>query len=548
MRRWLAWLIAARMVVSTVLLGSAILVQINAPGTAPADPFYLLIALTFALTALYAVTLSYAERHSSYVAVQLGVDVTTVSAFVFFTGGTSSYYSFLYVLPIIGASILLSRRGGVWLALFSTVLYGSLVSGQYLAASGYVSHAWIGPVPAALPPLRVAEYTTATNVFAFFVVALLSGSLAERLQKADRRLAQFSTAIADLKAFNQHIIDSLTSGLATTDRGGRLLTFNHSAEGITGHTAADVIGRPVDEVLQFPPEFTELLGQDLGGQPSRRADYTYRTGQGSTKEIGLSATHLMTADVRAGFLLTFQDVTELRRLERDGRRKQRLAAVGEMAAGIAHEIRNPLASLRGSIQILRDELTLTDEQAQLMDIVLRESERLNETIRSFLSYARPQRPAAIRVDVARMLRDTAVLLRNSADVLETHTIAVQTTAPEVWCDADENQLRQIVWNLATNGLRAMPDGGRLTLVAERDPAAERPLVIRVDDEGVGIPAEELEALFQPFHGNFPRGTGLGLAIVHRIVSDHDGEVHIASTPGQGTSVSVTLPMRVAVGA
>lgn len=546
MRRRLIWLMGARVVVATLLLGTAVLLQISAPGTLPADPFFLLIALTFALTVMYTVTRSHAERHAWLIALQLGLDAATVSAFVFFTGGITSYFAALYVLPIIGGSTLLSRRGGIWLALLSALLYVGLVGGQYLAAEGLVAPVWRGPSAVPMPALRVAEYTVATNVFAFLAVALLSGSLAERLRTAGHRLEQASTAIADLKALNQYVIDSLTSGLATADRSGRLLTFNRAAEVITGHLAPTVVGRPAVEVLQLPADFGALLERDLGGVGSRRADCAYRTGDGTVKDIGLSAAHLLTPGGKAGYLLTFQDVTEIRRIERDGRRKQRLAAVGEMAAGIAHEIRNPLASLCGSIQVLRQELTLDDEQAQLMDIVLRESERLNETIRSFLAYARPQRQVSTRFDVGRMLRDTAALLRNSPEVQEDHRIEVEVTPNDVWYEADENQLRQIVWNLATNGLRAMPRGGRLGLVARLETASDGQLVLQVDDEGVGIASEDLDGIFQPFHGTFDRGSGLGLAIVHRIVSDHDGEVQVESTPGRGTSVRVRLPMPAAV--
>jgi two-component system sensor histidine kinase PilS (NtrC family) len=541
--------LAGRVIVSTTLLVGAILLQIRTPALLPGDPFFLLIALTFALTVLYAVTRHYAERHQWLIGVQLAVDVGTVSAFVFYTGGIGSYCSLLYVLPIIGGSILLPRRGGLTLAVPSALLYAGIVGTQYLAQWGSLPPAWLGPDPVALPSTRVAMYTVGTNVFAFVAVALLSGSLAEGARRADRRFEQASSAIADLKAFNQHVIDSLTSGLATTDRTGRLLTFNRAAETITGYMARHVIGKPASEVLQMPPQFSALLAQDLEGPQGRRADYAYRAGDGTPKDIGLSIAHLVTPDGRAGFLLTFQDVTGLRRLEREARRKQRLAAVGEMAAGIAHEIRNPLASLRGSIQILRQELALNEEQAQLMDIVLRESERLNETIRSFLSYARPQRRESTRFDVARMLNDAAVLLRNSADVKPEHRIEVDTSADAVWHEADENQLRQIVWNLATNGLRAMPDGGCLTLGAALEvPAATGDggrLALRVSDQGVGIPAEELDGIFQPFHGTFAKGTGLGLAIVHRIVSDNDGEIQIESEVGKGTTVSVRLPVRTA---
>jgi two-component system sensor histidine kinase PilS (NtrC family) len=203
--------------------------------------------------------------------------------------------------------------------------------------------------------------------------------------------------------------------------------------------------------------------------------------------------------------------------------------------------------MSGSIQILRQELPLTEEQAQLMDIVLRESERLNDTIRSFLAYARPQRFSIARIDVRRVLNDTALLLRNSSELHDGHVIDVQVPASEVPFEADENQIKQIVWNLATNGLRAMRTGGRLTLgacIESADEGANELVVLEVSDEGVGIPAEELDAIFQPFRGNFAKGTGLGLAIVHRIVSDYSGEIQVSSTPGKGTIVSVRLPARV----
>jgi two-component system sensor histidine kinase PilS (NtrC family) len=200
--------------------------------------------------------------------------------------------------------------------------------------------------------------------------------------------------------------------------------------------------------------------------------------------------------------------------------------------------------MSGSIQILRQELPLSSEQEQLMDIVLRESERLNTTIRSFLAYARPQRFQIARFDVRRVLNDTALLLRNSNELREGHEIQVGLPDSELWYDADEGQIKQIVWNLATNGLRAMPQGGRLQLVAEVE--STEGVVLTVRDEGIGIPAEELDSLFQPFHGTFAKGSGLGLAIVHRIVADYQGEIRVSSKPGAGTTVSVRLPARTPV--
>jgi two-component system sensor histidine kinase PilS (NtrC family) len=387
----------------------------------------------------------------------------------------------------------------------------------------------------------------ALNVFGFFAVAVLAGSLAENVRTAGARLQIASSRIADLKALNQHVIDSLPSGLATTDTSQRILTFNRAAETITGLSFPSVAGRPIAEVLQLPAAFAQAFDAGFNGAPSRRIEFKHRRADGRGDiDIGLTATHLETPGGRAGFLMTFQDLTDIKKLERDAHIQQRLAAVGEMAAGIAHEIRNPLASMSGSIQILRQELPLTPEQAQLMDIVLRESERLNTTIRSFLAYARPQRFAIAKFDIRRALNDTALLLRNSADLHERHVIELDLPADEVLYEADENQIRQIVWNLATNGLKAMPDGGTLRLAAASDPATG--VSILVEDHGVGMPNEALDGLFQPFHGTFGKGTGLGLAIVHRIVTDYHGEIQVSSRPGGGTTVSVRLPARVGVAA
>jgi len=176
--------------------------------------------------------------------------------------------------------------------------------------------------------------------------------------------------------------------------------------------------------------------------------------------------------------------------------------------------------------------------------VLRESARLNDTIKSFLAYARPQRFTLARLDISRVVQDTATLLRNSADVHDDHVVEVDVPADSVWYEADENQIRQILWNLATNGLRAMPSGGRLILSAkvEREGGQDE-LAVTIRDEGCGIPAADLDSLFQPFRSSFEKGTGLGLAIVHRIVTDYNGTIQVSSTVGAGTTVRVRLPLR-----
>ena len=548
LRSRLSTLIAVRVIVSTLLLGSATLVQINRPGTLLVDPFFFLIGLTYALSVAYLATLRLVDRHPWLVDLQLGADAVLVSAFIYVTGGVTSYFSSLFLLPIIEASTVRFRRGAVQVAILTAILYLAIVSGQYLDAFAALPETWQLQVPVQLPSLRFAQYTVAINLFGFVAVALLAGSLAEGLRSAGARLEDASHQIEDLRAFNEYVIDSLLSGLVTADAAGRVLTLNRAAATITGLPAEQAVGRDIGDVLQLPAQFRARL-DTLGDTRSLRIDLQYRTGDGRLLDIGMTATTMAVPTGGTGYLITFQDVTDMKRLERHARLQQRLAAVGEMAAGIAHEIRNPLASMSGSIQVLRQELPLTEEQAQLMDIVLRESERLNDTIRSFLAYARPQRFAVARLDVSQVMQDTALLLRNSPDVKKGHVVDVQVPAEPVWFEADEHQVKQIVWNLATNGLRAMSQGGHLRLSVTTDYASDltsADVVLSVEDQGCGIPAEELDGIFQPFRSSFEKGTGLGLAIVHRIVTDYNGVIQVSSTVGTGTTVRVRLPVRAGV--
>jgi two-component system sensor histidine kinase PilS (NtrC family) len=544
LRSRLSTLIAARVVIGTLLLGSAILIQISRPGAFPVDPFFALIGLTYALSVLYLATLRFAERHPWLVDLQFGADAMLVSAFIHVTGGIASNFSSLYLLPIIAASMIRSRRVALQVAGLSAMLYLALVLVQYVDVGLPSLVRRFTPV-VELPTLGVARYTVAINLSGFFAVALLAGSLAESLRSAGARLEYASHEIRDLRKFNEIVINSLLSGLVTTDADGRILTFNRAASVILGIASAQAIKHDAIEVLQLPPD-TRARMRTLGDTRTIKIDTQHRTGDGRSIDLGLTVSPLTFPDGRAGFLLTFQDVTDVRRLERNARLQQRLAAVGEMAAGIAHEIRNPLASMSGSIQVLRQELNLNDEQAQLMDIVLRESERLNDTIKSFLAYARPQRFALARLDIRKVVQDAALLLRNSSEVREHHTIAVDVPADPVWCEADENQIRQIIWNLATNGLRAMAQGGRLLLTAATATDGSGATLLTVEDAGRGIPAEELDLVFQPFHSSFEKGSGLGLAIVHRIVTDYNGTINVSSKVGEGTSVTVRLPLRGAI--
>jgi two-component system sensor histidine kinase PilS (NtrC family) len=540
LRSRLSTLIAARVVLVTLLMGSAIMIQISRPGAFPVDPFFALIGLTYALSVFYLATLRFAERHPWLVDLQFGADALLVSAFIHVTGGITSNFSSLYLLPIIAASMIRYRRVAVQLAALSAVMYLALVAVQYIDLDLPLARRFSPVVE--LPTVRVAQYTVAINLGGFMAVALLAGSLADSLRSAGARLEDASHRIRDLRAFNEYVINSLLSGLITTDHNGRILTFNRAASTIIGLPAVRVIGRNVVEVLQLPePVHARLRGLTAGR--SLKVDCQHRTASGRLIDVGLTASTLTFPEGGTGYVWSFQDVTDVRRLEREARLRQRLAAVGEMAAGIAHEIRNPLASMSGSIQVLRQELPLSEDQAQLMDIVLRESERLNDTIKSFLAYARPQRSSITRMDVRKVLQDTALLLRNNAELRADHVIDIEVPDDPVWCEADENQIRQVVWNLATNGLRAMANGGRLRMVvkSEHAPEGDEWTVLTVQDEGCGIPAEDVDNIFQPFRSSFERGTGLGLAIVHRVVTDYNGSIQVSSEVGVGTIMSVRLP-------
>jgi two-component system sensor histidine kinase PilS (NtrC family) len=547
-RQRLAAHTALRLVVATVLLGLAVALEFRAPGTGPVHPYFVLLGVTFAASLALLGLLRMVDRHPWTAYLHFTLDAFLVSAGVHLTGGVTSLFTTMYVLPVLAASTVKLRGGGLRMAALNATLFVGLVIAQYWAAAGAIELPFASPATD-LPAPTTALYIVGLNVFGFFAVAMLSGSLAERARRADVQLEEATETIADLQAFNRYVIDSLLSGLATADAQNRLLTFNRSAMTITGLAGDLPIGRPAPEVLHLDPPVVVTLDEDLRRARSKRLDYEFRRPDGKVIDIGLSIASLPLPDGTRGFLYTFQDVTEVKRIERSARMQQRLAAVGEMAAGIAHEIRNPLASMSGSMQMLRHELNLSGDQAQLMDIVLKESERLNQTIKSFLAYARPQRTQSARLDLRTLVNETALLLRNSPEVGERHAVHVAAPDQDVPVDGDESQVRQILWNLATNGLRAMPQGGVLTLGARFERAADgAPLaILEVTDHGVGMSPEELEGIFQPFRGAFGKGTGLGLAIVHRIVTDYGGRIDVQSRQGEGTTFTVRFPGVAAAG-
>ena len=469
-------------------------------------------------------------------AVQMWADVTVAIVVVWVTGGLLSPYTPILLLPVLASSVVLGRNAGLRAA--------AALSAAVVLLAG-VQYGWV-PVPAlfitplrlsALPPVPLATYTVGANVGGLFATALLVGHLAESLTRTGADLARATTSLADLPALSHRVIDSMAGGLIGTDAPDQVVLLNRTAETIIGHRSEDVLGMALEHVLPLPSR-----EESVPGVPAR-IECSFTRADGSVIELGATVAPLLVGGGhRAGQLVTFQDLTLIKQRESERHRQERLAAVGEMAAGIAHEIRNPLASMSGSIQLLRRELDLRDDQATLLDIVMRESQRLNDIIKNFLSYAGPQRVTRSRVDVARLVREVGALLQQQEHAQRADA-AVEIDAPEpVYHDVDEAQFRQVLWNLATNGLKAMPDGGTLHLAARAVSTTAGPaLRVSVRDEGVGMAPADVERMFQPFQSGFRQGTGLGLAIVRRIVTDHGGRVAVQSSPGQGTEVTVSLP-------
>lgn len=542
----LRWTIALRAIIATVVIGSALLIDVPGIGVGGRGSWLGLLAAYYGLAALYYVAMPLCLRMPWLAEAQLSLDVCVISMLVLVTGGSQSNLVPVYFLPILAASLLRPVGGGLRVAGAAASMFGLLVASQFGLIVPLPQEWGLRPPNVPLADPRAAFYAVALHAVAFLAVARLTGYLAENLQTTDLKLQRASDRLADLQAYNQHVIDSMTGGLAATDAHGRILMFNRAAEAISGETAVSVLGRSVAEVLQLPADLRRTLGDVERTGRGRRTEFEFLRRSGQRIEVGLSVGPLVGSSGQLGHLFTFQDLTDFKRRERDEQRQKRLMAVGEMAAGIAHEIRNPLASMSGSLQLLRDDLHLDSEQAQLFEIVFRESERLNDTIRNFLAYARPPLARAATVDMRQLLTAVAQLIRNNPEWGARHQIALDLPEDTMVCEADEAQIQQIVWNLATNGIRAMETGGCLTLGARlrRDTDDEPTMVtMSVKDEGVGIAAEDLDRIFQPFHGGFSKGTGLGLSIVHRLVTDRGGEICVSSERGKGTIVDIHWPIK-----
>jgi two-component system, NtrC family, sensor histidine kinase PilS len=527
-RLWV--LIVGRAATAALLLGSAIAWRSSVQAFSAIKSNLVPMMLTVAgLTLLYSLARLTWKNFLAQARLQILLDVLLVTWLVWNSGHVNSPYAALYIVIISVASLFLGPRGALITSIGSAATFNACV--LYAMAHSGASSETLGNT----------IQTVGLSDISFLVVGLLAAKLAHSETRSDVELAAATRSLADLRALHERIVESIRSGVITTDLQGRIYTFNAAAEEITGYKPSEVHG--LDASMFFGDmsrQIVDSMKAAADGKLSPRFQADCLTPNGLALRLGFTIAPLFAEPGdTSGMVITFQDLTNVRALEETSRRQDRMAAVGRMAASIAHEIRNPLAAMRGSIQMLRAEMDSDTEQAQLMEIILRESDRLNKIVADYLSYARP-RPAELKtVDIRNVIAETFKLLRNSAEILDGHQLEEDLPERPVIVSGDPEQLKQVCWNIARNALKAMPDGGSYRVLLED--AGDNRVRITFSDTGCGMSAEQVERLFEPFTST-TGGTGLGLSIVYQIIRDHNGTINVRSREGQGTVITIELPV------
>jgi two-component system sensor histidine kinase PilS (NtrC family) len=533
--RRLRWLLGLRLLVALLFLGGATALAAGRRSPFPLTPLFVLVGLTCLLSLAYLALLGRWRRVDLQCRLQLGIDAALVTALVFSTGGLGSPFSFVYIFPVLAAAILLPRLSSLLLAGASSLLYGLLVNVQW-----HPSIRW-APL-AGGHDLGYAVFQTFVHSIAFFLVALLGSHLAQRLNEAGRELAARRIDLRNLQSLHRDIVASIPSGIVTFDLEGRIVSCNPAAERILGLPARELHDRhwqasPFQRARQLEGFFA-APGATFEGHPE---ELEIRRRDGRAVLVGIALRPLTGAEGRLlGLVGVFQDLTERRRIEARLAQADRLAAVGRLAAGLAHEVRNPLAAISGSIQLIKEEGVAA--RPQLLDIVLREAERLKLVTGQFLDFARPPAARETACDLGQVLRETVSLLERARDGGEAVSISLDTDGGREPVVADPDQLKQVFWNLGLNALQAMPGGGRLTIAVRRDVRADGGewTAVEFTDTGAGVPPPELERIFEPFYTTKRGGTGLGLAIARKIVHALGGRIEVANGERSGATFRVLL--------
>jgi two-component system sensor histidine kinase PilS (NtrC family) len=543
-------LMLLRLIFVSLLLGASVFIQVRETRTYFGDiqtSHYFLIATIYFLTFIYLILYKIWKDHSRQAYLQLLVDTLFVTAIIYSTGGIDSIFSFLYILTIINGSIILYRKGGMIVASSSSILYGLLLDLHYYSI--------IDPFGSSLDYASGYEgfnifYIISVNIAAFYLVAFLSSYPSEQARESQFELKAKEDDIIKLEALNEWIIRSITSGLITLDGQGRVILFNPAAEDIFNIYADEVIGQKVTDVFPFLEGYFEKIDEEAShwGTKNPPGFIDMRYSGRNDKELSLrffiSPLKIPDGDQK-GHILFFQDITEMRRIEEEIKKVEGLALIGELAAGIAHEIRNPMASISGSIQMLKESLEGDEINKRLTNIILREINRLNNLINDFLLFARPRPFSQRGFDLNRLITESLELFKNSGkwnDQIEVETFMNGS----ITVVSDPEQIKQVLWNIFLNAAEAMPEKGTLkvsTEIVKEDAIYEsgKEMVrIRVRDTGEGFTKKALSNIFTPFFTTKEGGSGLGLAIVKRIVEGLKGSVYGDNHPDGGAIITVVL--------
>lgn len=521
-RQWLSWLIRVRIVIITFLLGIELTIQQVARMQnltivqVPMKYFLAVLVSWYVLDLIYHILLKINADHTAQSYLQMILDISMISLVVYFTGGLDSYFYFLFPLTVLMGSIILSRGGTYLIASLTFIQAGIVLELPY-----YDIIPFYGLVH---PGLKELQIKIASNLVAFLAVAYLASKLAENLRRT-------GVELKDLQALNQDIIESMRSGLITTDLNGGILLSNSTAGEILGTPSLSLQGRAIGSV------FPKVAGREQFEFSNLRREVVWRDIAGGEKFLGLSVSPLSRYGQTVGYVYNFQDVTQMKQLEREIQLKDRMAAIGRMAAAIAHEIRNPLASIAGSVKLISGMVTLKPEEQRLIQIVLKESERLNSIITDFLFYSREKHYEFEVVNLTDILEETLTLLKNHPKFDGRYRVVKDIPPKPVLASVDADRMRQVFWNLGDNALKAMPQGG--TLSVQVLPQREC-LEILFSDTGGGMTPRQIEKIFEPFQSGFEGGTGLGLAIVYQIIQAHKGTIR-AESARPGCVFRIELP-------
>jgi two-component system sensor histidine kinase PilS (NtrC family) len=527
-RLWLNWLVKVRIIILTFLLGIELAIARLTPNPFPLRLFVNIILLWYTISVFYLLLLSFWEERRIQSLLQVITDLVLVTLVVYATGGVDSSLNFLYPLVIIVACILLPRIWAYLTGALAFILYVTVLELTYFEV--------IPSYSTTHPGLGALQAIIFVNLFGYLAVAYLAGLLAAKLRQVDVKLKHTSGALEDLQALHENIIQSISGGLITTGLDGYVTLVNTAAQKLLERSEGDFLGQPVEQLFLDPLP-------SVGSQRTH-GEVRFVAANGFCKTLRVMATALAVPGRKTvGYVYTFDDLTEIRRLERDLRIQDRLAAVGRLAAAIAHEIRNPLTSIAGSVSMLSGIADLSQEHRQLLQIVIRESERLNGIITDFLAYSRGKQYQFSSVDLLPLIEDTLTLLENRLVAQNTGIrIERRYSVQQAFTLADGDKIRQVFWNFCENAVRAMRSGGVLSVSLEQ---IGEDWQVNFADTGPGMSRQLVEKIFEPFQSQFEGGTGLGLAIVYQIVQAHEGKVWARSREGEGSVFVLRLRRMVA---